>query len=205
MNDDAGRGSYHHGHLREALLERAQVVLRESGVDGLSLRQLARDLDVSSGAPRRHFRDKSALLDAVALAGLARLDAAMASAGRTGHCASDVRAVTRTYLRFAVDDPALVDLVFARKQDRPEILGATHRIVDYAVSIIRWGQEKGQIAPGDATRLGVAVFTPALGLADLARAGIYSFEEAAGLLDDAIDLMMRGLRPGGGSAASAQE
>jgi len=64
---------YHHGHLRDALLAEAERTLREQGVEQLSLRDLARQAGVSHAAPRRHFADRQALLDALAGAGFARL------------------------------------------------------------------------------------------------------------------------------------
>ena len=74
--------TYHHGNLRAALLEEAERALA-AGED-LSLRELARRAGVSHAAPRRHFADKQALLDALATDGFERLgrelDAAMSSA-----------------------------------------------------------------------------------------------------------------------------
>src|ERR1700684_2875232 len=64
---------YHHGNLRTALLEQAGRTVRERGVEALSLRELARETGVSHGAPRRHFADRQALLDALADAGFKRL------------------------------------------------------------------------------------------------------------------------------------
>ena len=64
---------YHHGHLRTALLGDAERTLREQGIDALSLRDLARQAGVSHAAPRRHFADRQALLDALAASGFARL------------------------------------------------------------------------------------------------------------------------------------
>src|SRR5919198_104925 len=71
---------YHHGALREALLEQAERTVRERGADALSLRELAREVGVSHGAPRRHFPDRQALLDAVAEAGFERLGVELRSA-----------------------------------------------------------------------------------------------------------------------------
>jgi AcrR family transcriptional regulator len=65
--------SYHHGNLREALVEAAIPVLRNKGIVGLSLRELATSLGVSHGAPYRHFRNKAALLEAIATAGFEAL------------------------------------------------------------------------------------------------------------------------------------
>ena len=64
---------YHHGNLRTALLAAAQQTVRERGVAALSLRELAREVGVSHGAPRRHFPDRQALLDALAEDGFERL------------------------------------------------------------------------------------------------------------------------------------
>jgi AcrR family transcriptional regulator len=56
---------YHHGNLRAALLERAIDVIGQEGVEGLSLRRVAKDLGVSHAAPTRHFKSKADLLAAI--------------------------------------------------------------------------------------------------------------------------------------------
>src|SRR3954451_16003211 len=71
---------YHHGNLRTALLEAAERTLREGGAEKLSLRELAREVGVSHGAPRRHFPDRQALLDALSQAGFERLGAELRGA-----------------------------------------------------------------------------------------------------------------------------
>ena len=104
---------FHHGSLRTVLLDEAISVLRESGVDGLSLREHARRAQVSHGAPRSHFIDRQALLDALAETGFRRLtaDVRRALAGQ-----DDVRErflrVARAYVHFAIDDAALMNLMF---------------------------------------------------------------------------------------------
>src|ERR1700743_3241233 len=93
MTTSAGRVTgmadrpYHHGHLRDTLLAEAERTLREQGVEQLSLRDLARQLGVSHAAPRRHFADRQALLDALAGAGFARLAGEVARAHRDGGAA----------------------------------------------------------------------------------------------------------------------
>src|ERR1700737_3232418 len=93
---------YHHGNLRTALLEQAERTVRDGGVQELSLRQLARAVGVSHGAPRRHFADRQALLDALAEAGFARLGAelrtAVDSAGEDFQ--ARLRATAAAYARF---------------------------------------------------------------------------------------------------------
>ena len=101
---------YHHGKLREALLERAMETIEEAGVDGLSLRQLARDVNVSHGAPAKHFRDKQALIDAVALAGFESMNRLIQGAAQSGE---DLRgrfvSVGKAYVDFAVEHPGPAD------------------------------------------------------------------------------------------------
>ncbi|RMX03635.1 TetR/AcrR family transcriptional regulator [Corticibacter populi] len=60
------RKNYHHGHLREALIEAAVQLIEEQGVDKLSVREAAKRAGVSPGAPFRHFATRTALLTAVA-------------------------------------------------------------------------------------------------------------------------------------------
>src|ERR1700739_1211963 len=93
---------YHHGNLRTALLDAAERMLRERGVQALSLRGLAREVGVSHGAPRRHFPDRQALLDALAGAGFERLGAELRAAADAAPEGFEprVRAIGAAYVRF---------------------------------------------------------------------------------------------------------
>src|SRR3954462_2477969 len=82
---------YHHGNLRSALLERAHRTVRERGVQALSLRELARDAGVSHGAPRRHFPDRDALLDALAMSGFEHLGRELEQAVRAAGPGAEAR------------------------------------------------------------------------------------------------------------------
>ena len=74
MNRDGpGRRSYHHGNLREALVQAALDMIGQRGLAGLAIAEIARVLGVSPAAPYRHFRDRSALIAAVARRGFERL------------------------------------------------------------------------------------------------------------------------------------
>lgn len=115
----AGHSPYHHGDLRSALLQEANVMLKESGIDGLSLRQLAERVGVSRMAPYHHFRDKHDLLCALAAEGFRELDKLIerATPGSTAK-APDLQATlarfVRDYLHFAVDNPDRYELMFGR-------------------------------------------------------------------------------------------
>ncbi|WIA99546.1 TetR/AcrR family transcriptional regulator [Curtobacterium sp. MCBA15_012] len=107
---------FHHGNLRAVLLDEAVAALRESGVEGLSLRELARRAGVSHGAPRSHFVDRRALLDALAVLGFERLHdrVQQAIAGSDG-LRDRFRRVAHAYVDFAVEDAALMELMFEGK------------------------------------------------------------------------------------------
>jgi AcrR family transcriptional regulator len=107
---------FHHGNLRAVLLEQAEGMLRTVGSDGLSLRELARQAGVSHGAPRSHFIDRQALLDALAEQGFDRLTRAVRSAVDGAESARvGFDRVAQAYVDFAIEDAALMELMFAAK------------------------------------------------------------------------------------------
>ena len=107
---------FHHGNLRAVLLERAEAMLREGGIDGLSLRELARQAGVSHGAPRSHFVDRQALLDALVERGFIRLTGDVRRAlSRDGSRRARLGRVAQAYVDFAIDDAALMELMFLAK------------------------------------------------------------------------------------------
>lgn len=108
--------SYHHGRLREALLEAALRELEVSGTEGLSLRGLAESLGVSKSAPYRHFKSKHELLVALAAEGFRDFaDRLEAAAALDGAGAFDrLLNVAEGYVDFARARPALYRLMFSR-------------------------------------------------------------------------------------------
>ncbi|MDH3655649.1 MAG: TetR/AcrR family transcriptional regulator [Myxococcales bacterium] len=115
------RKSYHHGNLREALLETAFSLVDAEGAEGLSMRALARETGVSSAAPFRHFADKQRLLQAVAEKASEDLQQKLDEATRDRDDAlTQFRAMTVAYVRFAAEHPNLFRLV----QSIPSVSGA---------------------------------------------------------------------------------
>ena len=101
---------YHHGHLAEAVLERAAQIIDERGIEALTLRGIARDLGVSHGAPNRHFKNKAALLAALATDAWSKILAAtLEAADVTGSDDPHVRlnAMGRGYMRWAFKNRSL--------------------------------------------------------------------------------------------------
>ncbi len=109
-----GRRSYHHGNLREALIEAALELIAKKGPAGFTFADAARSAGVSSAAPYRHFRDREELIADVARRGFELF------ADRLEHAWDDGRPepftafenVGRAYLAFARDEPAYYSAMF---------------------------------------------------------------------------------------------
>ena len=112
----AGAGEaapYHHGALRDALLEAAERVLERGGLSGLTLRAVAREAGVSHAAPTHHFGDLTGLVSELAAIGFRQFNAAMAAAGAPD-LASNERAMARakSYVAYAQAHPGMYGLMF---------------------------------------------------------------------------------------------
>ena len=110
--------SYHHGDLRAALIDTGMALIEQRDAEQLSLREVARLVGVSAPAVYRHFPDKAALIEALALEGLNRLGAAqMAAAARETSPVDAFNAIGRAYVRFAIAHPALFRMMMSFDPD----------------------------------------------------------------------------------------
>ncbi len=105
---------YHHGALRDALVQATESLLAERGAEGFSLREVARRAGVSPAAPAHHFGDAAGLLTAVASLGFEALTQALHAADAAG--GTDARAALRgqglAYVQFAMQHPGRFRLMF---------------------------------------------------------------------------------------------
>lgn len=111
------RKPYHHGHLREALIDAALRLAEEEGLDGVSMREVARRVGVSSGAPFRHFPDKTALLTAIAETAMQRFRAEIAvclAEAPEDDPIARIRSMGVAYLRWAMRNPTHFKVISAR-------------------------------------------------------------------------------------------
>jgi AcrR family transcriptional regulator len=106
----SSKHAYHHGDLREALLKAAEKIIRQSGLDALTLRAAARAADVSHAAPAHHFKDLSGLLTELAVVGFKRLRGYMERAARDPLYKPWF--IARAYVLFAIENPELFLLMF---------------------------------------------------------------------------------------------
>jgi AcrR family transcriptional regulator len=189
---------YHHGNLRAALIAQAEQTVREHGVEQLSLRELARRVGVSHGAPRRHFPDRQALLDALAEAGFERLGAELRAAvdGAGEDFEARLRATATAYVRFATRDAALLELMFAGKhqQQAGALQEASYRAFAVILELIQQGQANGALEPGEPERVGLVLFATIQGIAALVTGGMIDDERLDLVVADAIARFLRGSR-----------
>jgi AcrR family transcriptional regulator len=108
------RRGYHHGNLKEALIEAALSLISAKGPGGFTFAEAARQAGVSPAAPYRHFRDRDALMAEVARRGYTQLEGALAEAWNAGRpdATRALIAVGRAFLRFARAEPACYAAMF---------------------------------------------------------------------------------------------
>ena len=138
---------YHHGALRDALLEAAERVLEREGLSGLTLRAVAREAGVSHAAPTHHFGDLSGLVSELAAIGFTQFNAAMAVAGAAdGSPMEKAMARAKAYVGYAQAHPGMYGLMFRTERldmSRPslkEAAGASFAELAGAVAASRHEQ-----------------------------------------------------------------
>jgi AcrR family transcriptional regulator len=190
---------YHHGDLRAALLTAAERTLRERGAGALSLRELAREIGVSHAAPGRHFKDKQALLDALALTGYERLATALESADDPGQPLEPrLTGLAKAYVGFAVENATLLELMFTRKHDpdaSAQLAEAVDRSVGSFMRLVADAQARGEIVPGDPERITLVAASSLHGLAAFAANGSIPPEQLLTGLDEHVHHLLTGLSP----------
>ncbi|WP_277185706.1 TetR/AcrR family transcriptional regulator [Caballeronia sp. BR00000012568055] len=140
---------YHHGALRDALLDAAETVLRRDGLRGLTLRAISREVGVSHTAPQRHFNDTAGVLSELAAIGHHRLAASMAAHAKGIENEIDRRkAIARGYIKFAVKQPDLFRLMSRNEllDQSNEALGQARRMSIRALAGTIARQEGGERA-----------------------------------------------------------
>lgn len=158
---------YHHGDLRAALLAAGEAELTERGVEGFSLRSVAKRAGVSHAAPAHHFGDVRGLLTALAAEGFRRFQAAMDAqeATTTDPRERAVRAGLG-YLDFALARPALFRLIFSSARTDftdPDLVSAGDTAYRHLVGLIDdLGGDRSDVA---------ALWAMSHGIADLSVGG----------------------------------
>ena len=197
-------GSYHHGDLRRAVIDRALEVVADQGPTALSLRAIAADLGVSHTAPRHHFGSNTGLLTAIAIEGFGMLRAELVALRLAE---APFLELGVAYVEFAVAHPGHFAVMF-----QPTLLDSSdaelERATDATFAELRTGVEA--IAPGTSVPDAAAVVTAAWsvmhGLATLELTGSLErsrIRELLGLTDIAAIARRAGGLLGGSTGGAA--
>jgi AcrR family transcriptional regulator len=177
---------YHHGHLREALLQAAIQLIAEVGPAGFTLREVARRAEVSHNAPYRHFPDREDLLAAVAAQGFRELDEAMLAAVR--HQRSSVGRLKRAglaYVEFALRRPEHFTVMFDAAVSQPKTSDsaeAAKQAFETLVSLVKSCQDEGRLPSGDLHQFALLAWSMVHGIAKLAIAKRLPYESRTDIL-----------------------
>lgn len=147
--ETAKRTRYHHGQLRQALLDATLTLVIEQGMSAWSLRDVARRVGVSPAAPFRHFESKHALLAAIAEQGMQRFVNDIASEVEAAPPQARLQAMGVGYLRWAINNPAQFMVISDRSlfnlAQSPALLAQSEAVMGQMDGLLqaRYGKHPG--------------------------------------------------------------
>lgn len=166
------RTTYHHGNLRQALIDAAVELVREQGVEAMTLREAARRAEVSSGAPFRHFADKRELVLALAEEGMGRLRQAIEAAldaGAAFGAPARLALLGSAYVGWAADNPThyrvLGDRLAIDFYHSEALLADNRWIRETMEQLLEEGRAGGQLKLADPAQVNLQLRALAYGLA----------------------------------------
>src|SRR5918992_356002 len=202
------RGGYHHGNLRRALLDAGLELLADRGVEGFTLREVARRAGVSHAAPSHHFGDRGGLVRAIVAESFDLLGSRLAEASASGDDPMDrIAAMGLAYVEFALDNPERYRLMFRTELSQA---GTSEAPTDAdaagggafatLMAAVQDASDQGLLRDGvDAGAAAVAGWASVHGLASLILEGAIGIrpdqrERARQVASAVVGLMMGGLR-----------
>ncbi|MGZ8804556.1 MAG: TetR/AcrR family transcriptional regulator [Microbacterium sp.] len=167
MSTSISRTAYHHGDLRNALLDSAASVAHDVGAEALSLREVARRAGVSHTAAYNHFADKNDLLRGLAIRAFDGLAEELEKAA--GSTAASLEDMSVAYLRFAWENAAVFRFMFQRSLCMPEgVFDPLQEAGLASQNVLRSGvvrlQENGVLRSGDPDQLTLALWSQVHGI-----------------------------------------
>ncbi len=166
---------YHHGDLKNALIQAGIEILSKEGLQAFSLRSVAKRAGVSHAAPYSHFADKEALIAAIAAEGYRKLYAKLAAAQQSS---SDpltrLQETAFAYLQFALDEPDHFKITFSgvveAEKNYPEYVEQSQRCYALVVELVTECQIHGLFVEENVQFLAVSIWSSIHGFAQLALA-----------------------------------
>jgi AcrR family transcriptional regulator len=197
--------TYHHGDLRNAIIDMALATIEKDGVNSLSLRDIARQIGVGHNAPYRHFATKTELLEALAAYGFRQIRDSNERAERKHRDAPERQLFEAgmQYLNLALKHPELFKLMFGGLISLHECSDALRMEKDAAilslVNIIQSGQQASVFASEDVMKLTMAALVMIHGLSVMAISGMLQDKAAtprqiSKLAEQIYDVLLMGLK-----------
>lgn len=156
---------YHHGDLKNALIQAGIEILSREGTEALNLRSVAKRVGVSHAAPYAHFADKQALIAAIATAGYASLYGRLAGAAGGKETPPLIRlgAMADAYLQFALSEPDHFKITFSgvveAEKDYPEYVEQSRRCLELVVGLVQDCQAGGMFAGRDPLLSAISIWS----------------------------------------------
>ena len=188
---------YHHGSLRQALVDAGVELLAEGGPSALTLTEAARRAGVTSAAPYRHFSGRDALLSEIARQGFETFGEKIEAAWDDGRpdAQAAMRAMCAAYLAFAREETGLYAAMFGQAATLadPQALGAAdHALEILWRAVVAWLQQAGAAAQG-ARHVALQIWAVAHGVAMLTISGHFDparTADPATVLEGAVEGVM---------------
>jgi AcrR family transcriptional regulator len=156
---------YHHGDLKQALVESGVRILKEQGLSALTLRSAARAAGVSHSAPYAHFADKQMLLAAISTRGFIDLYERLShTVEQHKNAPKDLLVETGwTYAQFALSEPAIFKLMFSGiledEHTYPELMAAVRKTYHKLVEVVEFCQAEKVLRAGSSEETAIAVWS----------------------------------------------
>jgi AcrR family transcriptional regulator len=190
---------YHHGSLKQALIDAALELLAEGGPSALTLAEAARRAGVSPAAPYRHFSGRDALMSELARRGFETFGARIESAWDEGRpdAKSAMSAMSAAYLKFAREEPGLYAAMFGQASalsDSQAGGAADHALEILWRAVVAWMQQAGAPAQG-ARHAALQIWAASHGVAMLTISGHFDPVKSADpaiVLEGAVTGIMEG-------------
>lgn len=204
MNEIAHR--YHHGDLKNALIDGALTMLAEDGIQGLSLRKVAKHIGVSHNAPYQHFPDKETLIAALAEQGFRMLgeaiDRGVASLGQSDAVSRLIKAGV-SYVEFMSTHSEYHEVMFGPfpHAQYPSLSEQAVASFDRLVTLVAEGQAEGDFREGNPREIAATLWSTVHGLSTIFVSEkmppqIIGSRTPSELAARFIELMLDGIRTG---------
>lgn len=168
---------YHHGDLKNALIQAGIEILSKDGVAGLSLRKVALRAKVSHSAPYAHFSDKQSLIAAISTEGFNQLYAELSAAieAQTSSPEKKLFAATKSYVAFALARTDTFKIMFSgvieKEKEYPAFVEVSQRTFRLVVDVVRECQKSGLLPAGQTELVAVSLWAQIHGIVSLALEG----------------------------------